>query len=184
MAFGVKMTVKNLFFDRATVVREVGKINAKALSKAGAFVRRRARSSMKRRKAPSAPGSPPSAHSKGSVATFKNILFAYEPQNMGVVIGPVLLNGKKGSAPALHEFGGSFTRTDKQRRALAARARKLFREGRDASGKFLKRGAKLVQARDIKATINYPPRPFMGPALAAEAPNFPTLWASSARAAA
>lgn len=116
--FGVKMTVKNLFFDRAMVVREIGKINAAALSKAGAFVRRRARSSLRRRKKPSAPGSPPSVHSTDNVATLKNILFAYDRQRQSVVIGPVRLNVHSatwgdegrvfttGAVPGIHEHGG------------------------------------------------------------------------------
>jgi hypothetical protein len=156
--FGVKMTVKNLFFDRAMVVREIGKINAAALSKAGAFVRRRARSSMRRRKKASTPGSPPSAHSTDTVATLKNILFAYDRQRQSVVIGPVRLNGSGGSVPALHEFGGTQT------------VRRFRRQnGRNQL---------------IPKLAHYPPRPFMGPALKAEAHNFPNLWASNSRAAA
>ena len=46
MAVGVDVKMKNFFFDRLLVQRELGKDNAKALSKIGAFVRRRARSSM------------------------------------------------------------------------------------------------------------------------------------------
>lgn len=158
MSFGVKMTVKNLFFDRAHVVREVGKANAKALSKAGAFVQRRARSSMRRRKAASPPRTPPSAHSKDKHRTLKNILFAYEPSRQSVVIGPVLLNGEGGSVPALHEFGGS----------------KAIRVTQRHKGQ---------KVRVVKQAT-YPARPFMGPALAAEAPKFPSLWANSARGAA
>ncbi len=157
MTFGVKMTVKNLFFDRAMVVREVGKWNAAALSKAGAFVRRRARSSLRRRKKQSAPGMPPSVHSDDAVATLKNILFAYDRSNMSVVIGPVLLNGSQGSVPALHEFGGV---------------------------KTLRRTFGKKNPRVVIRQARYPARPFMGPALAAEAPNFPSLWSSTAKAVA
>jgi hypothetical protein len=156
MTFGVKMEVKNLFFDRAMVIREVGKKNAAALSKAGAFVRRRARSSMRRRKAAAPPGSPPSAHSKDAVRTLKNILFAYDRQRQSVVIGPVRLNGEGGSVPALHEFGG--TKTLRQR-------------GRG------RRPPSIRLAR-------YPARPFMGPALQAELKNFPSLWATNKSGAA
>lgn len=151
MSFGLKMTVKNLFFDRASVQRAVGPANAKALSKAGAFVRRRARSSMRRRKGPSAPGQPPSAHSRDAVASLKTILFAYDQRAMSVVIGPVLLNGSQGSVPALHEFGG---------------VQSIRRPARG------RRPASVRMAR-------YPKRPYMAPALAAEAPNFPSLWADS-----
>jgi hypothetical protein len=157
MTFGVKMEVKNLFFDRATVIREVGKKNAAALAKAGAFVRRRARSSMRRRKKSSAPGSPPSAHSTDSVRTLKNILFAYDRGRQSVVIGPVRLNGEGGSVPALHEFGGS--------KVVEQRS---FRGNRVVS----------------KRVARYPARPFMGPALQAEAPNFPSLWATNKAGAA
>jgi phage gpG-like protein len=104
------------------------------------------------------PGKPPRARSGDSVRTLRNILFAYEPQNMGVVIGPVLLNGGGGSVPALHEFGGSHP----------VRHRKWIKG---------QRVAVVSQGR-------YPARPFMGPALAAEAPKFPSLWASSGRAVA
>jgi hypothetical protein len=155
MTFGVKMTVKNLFFDRALVVREVGKANAKALSKAGAFIRRRARSSMRRRKKPSPPGQPPSAHSKDAVRTLKNILFAYDRANMSVVVGPVRLNGEGGSVPGLHEFGGT---------------------------KTLRTTAGQRNPRIVLRPARYPARPFMGPALVAEAPNFPMLWANTVRA--
>jgi hypothetical protein len=150
--FGMTAAVKELFFDRKLVQREVGKENAKALSKAGAFVRKRARSSMRRRKASSPPGQPPSAHSKDPVASLKNILFAYDPRNMSVVIGPVLLSGKHGSVPALHEFGGVAT--------------------------VRRRGKQVGQA--TARQVRYPARPFMGPALVAEAPKFPSLWVSSA----
>lgn len=137
---------KAMFFDRKAVERIVGKKTAKALSKAGAFVRTRARSSLRRRKATSAAGTPPSVHSSDSVATLKNILFALNPNNLSVVVGPVKIN-RRSSVPALHEFGGSQRITE--------------RGGRGRS--------RVRQA-------NYAPRPFMAPALAAEAPKFPALW--------
>ena len=152
MSFGVTYKVKSLFFDRELVKREVGKLNAAALSKIGAFVRLRARQSMRRRKSASPPGQPPSAQSRDPVATLKNILFSYDRANVSVVIGPVRLNGRQGSVPALHEFGGTAT------------VRRPARRGRPAL---------VGQAR-------YPARPFMGPALAAEAPQFPSLWVASA----
>lgn len=114
--FGVTYEVKNLFFDRKAVAEHVGPQTARALSKLGSFVRRSARSSMRRRKKPSPAGSPPIAHSSSKVATLKNILFAFDPARNSVVIGPVRLNQKfyfggpvlaAGTVPQLHEFGGS-----------------------------------------------------------------------------
>lgn len=180
MTFGLKMTVKNLFFDRALVAREVGKANAKALSKAGAFVQRRARSSMRRRKKSSAPGTPPSAHAEsGDTRSLKKILFAYDNNNQSVVVGPLRLNGEQGSVPALHEFGGTRPR-DVVR--IGNRWQVMQHGHTRIKGKWTfvgdgKRQVKKIQAR-------YPARPFMGPALAAEAPKFPSLWAGSVGASA
>src|SRR6185436_86354 len=94
---------------------EIGKDTARALSRIGAFVRRRAASSMRRRKSPAAAGSPPSVHSQDKTASLRNILFAYERERQGVVIGPVILNmvtrGARGlsntTVPQLMEFGGT-----------------------------------------------------------------------------
>ena len=113
MRFNMTMHMKDFFFDRQAVIDRIGQANRKALSKVGAFIRRRARSSLRRRKRPSPPGNPPSVHSDDSIATLKNILFAYEPQHDSLVVGPVGLNQRffigpqLGSAtvPQLHEFG-------------------------------------------------------------------------------
>jgi hypothetical protein len=60
--------MKDFFFDRQSVIDRMTKANRRALSKVGAFIRRRARSSLRRRKRRSQPGSPPSVHSRDSVA--------------------------------------------------------------------------------------------------------------------
>jgi len=62
--------------------------HAQVLSKFWAFVRQRARTSIRKRKGTSQPGSPPYSH-VGLLRKF--ILFAYEPARQSVVIGPVLL---------------------------------------------------------------------------------------------
>jgi hypothetical protein len=137
---GVEFKQKRFFFDRALVASMIGKANAKALSRHGAFVQRRARSSMRRRKGASAPGTPPSAHSRDAVRSLKNIWFAYDPHKQSVVIGPLRLNGEGGSVPALHEHGGI----------------KRIRQ-RPGRGK-----------RPTTRVAHYPARPFMGPAGQAE----------------
>ncbi len=78
----------------------------KGLSKFGAYVRQRARTSIRNRKVPSAPDSPPSSHT-GDLRNW--ILFAYDDSTRSVVIGPAKLN-KPGEAPALLEIGGAATR--------------------------------------------------------------------------
>lgn len=101
----ITMKIKDMFFDRAAVIDRVGVARVKVLSKIGAFVRRRARSSMRRRKKASAPGKPPSVHA----GQLKDMLyFGYDPGTESVVVGPVRF--AKGEAPALNEYGGQAQR--------------------------------------------------------------------------
>ena len=98
---------KRTFFDRAGVIAAVSVAERSALSRFGAYVRQRARTSIKPRTGTSAPGAPPFSH-VGLLRQF--ILFAYEPQRGSVVIGAVKLNAKSGDAPRLLEHGGTAQR--------------------------------------------------------------------------
>ncbi len=98
--------MKEGFFDKAKVIRAVNKASRQVLSKFGAFVRTAARSSIRKRKGVSSPGSPPSSHT-GELKRF--IYFAYEPTTQNVVIGPIKLSSKSGEAPASLEHGGTCT---------------------------------------------------------------------------
>lgn len=144
---------KGAFFDRQAIIDAVGAANARNLSKAGSFVRRGARSSLRRRKKPSAPGSPPSVHTNHPVATLKSIWFVLDRSRLSVVIGPVRLNGRsllgsdRGTVPELMELGGSAT----------------------------------LEKRKKRRRVRYSPRPFMGPALQRELPKFEGLWANSVK---
>jgi hypothetical protein len=149
---------KQMFFDRQAVIDAVGKANARNLSRAGSFIRRGARSSLRRRKRASTPGSPPSVHSRDPVASLKNIWFVFDPQSRSVIVGPVKLNGpvrlsgsNRTTVPALQELGGVAVVTDGPRR----------------------------RRRERLAT--YPKRPFMGPAMQRELPKFTGLWANSVK---
>lgn len=162
------MRMKDFFFDRQAVIDRVKKTNRRALSKAGAFIRRRARSSLRRRKKSSAPGKPPSIHSRDRVATLKNILFAYEPQSESLVIGPVKLNIKNllgpqltsETVPQIHEFGASVR----------------FKEA-NVGGKWLSGIRRVRPGTPVRTrSARYPQRPFMGPALEAEKDNIPDAW--------
>jgi hypothetical protein len=98
---------KKFFFDTPRVMKAVDEGTRKALSKFGAFVRTRAKSSIRTSKKISEPGQPPKSHT-GLLKRF--IYFAYEPVNRSVVIGPTLLNQKtsRTALPAL-EYGGMTT---------------------------------------------------------------------------
>lgn len=122
---------RGTFFDTEAVRRSLDATLRKSLSKMGAFVRRRAQTSIRKRKGTSPPGSPPFSHTG---ALRKGILFGYDAGRRSVVVGPVRAGSASG-APAALEYGGT--------------AR-------------LRSGARAKVA----------PRPFMGPALRAELPNF------------
>jgi len=111
-----------MFFNSPRVMAAVDKGTRRVLSRFGAFVRQRAKSSIRKRKKPSAPGSPPSSHS-GLLKKF--IWFSYEPNRRSVVIGPARLGGRnRGDAPSLLEYGGTTTiRRRKRRRKVRIRAR-------------------------------------------------------------
>lgn len=101
-------TVTKFFFDKAAVTSAIDAGKRRALAKAGAFVRRRARSSIRKRKAVSAPGQPPSSHS-GELR--KLLFFAYDPASQSVVVGPAKF--RRGEAPPLLEYGGTVVRRTK-----------------------------------------------------------------------
>jgi hypothetical protein len=96
------------FFDRAAVMNATTRAERQVLSRFGAFVRTRARTSIRSRKTTSRPGSPPSSH-LGLLKQF--IFFSYDPARRGVVIGPTRLNARTGGdAPPLLEYGGNAVR--------------------------------------------------------------------------
>lgn len=175
MSMRLDMGMKDLFFDRRAVTDRMDKANARALSKAGAFIRRRARSSMRRRKKTSAAGGTPSVHSKDKVASLKNILFVYDKSEQSVVVGPVKLNqfnrgtrsGSNIPIPALMEHGGGLTILEKS----VDKGRTWFR----ADQRRNRRPWERYRNRRAK----YLPRPFMGPALEAEEDNIPDAWSGS-----
>lgn len=193
---------KRFFFDRKAVADIVGKQAAKALGRAGSFVQRRARSSLRRRKKISSPGSPPSVHSKDATATLKNIQFQFSPATMSVLVGPMKLNLGGSSnwlpVPGLHEHGGTqriqewrFNEVELAQHwpgwAKMKSTGKFSNEWRrrDLRWKESSRKRRRHKLSDIGVetrvrSASYPARPFMGPALAKESPKFPSLFGRSA----
>jgi hypothetical protein len=108
------------FFDRPAVQIATDRATNRNLSRFGAFVRTRSRSSIRKRKGVSEPGSPPGSH----VGTLKKfIFFSFEPTTKSVVIGPTRTSGA-GTAPELLEHGGNSRFVPpRQRRPVAARYR-------------------------------------------------------------
>ena len=101
----IGMKFKQMFFTSKAVLSATDRATRRVLSKFGAYVRRASKSSIRKRKAISAPGKPPSSHT-GLLKRF--ILFGYDPTKRSVVIGPLrLTRGARGDAPRALEEGGT-----------------------------------------------------------------------------
>lgn len=149
-------TAKRSFFDRPAVVKALDKAERRGHLRLGAFVRTRARSSLRKRKKPSQPGSPPSMH-VGHIRKF--LYFVYDPATKSVVVGPALLGAQSGTTvPEVHEHGGELDQKEYQ---LSGGRWVRYKPGGDKV-----RATRLVDAK-------YPPRPYMKPALDAELPKAP-----------
>lgn len=101
---------KEMFFDRQAVIRAADRGTRRALSRFGAFVRTSARHSIRKRKAVSEPGQPPSSH----VGLLRKLIyFGYDAARRSVVIGPTPLHGTA-EVPPLLEYGGKARRPDRR----------------------------------------------------------------------
>jgi hypothetical protein len=98
--------LKSVMFTIAPVARAVDRTARRVMMRIGSFVRVTAKRSIRDRKKIAPAGSPPSSHSK---VLKNNILFAYEPAGMNVVIGPRALPGKAGDLSHLEAEGGGTT---------------------------------------------------------------------------
>lgn len=179
----VDKSIKDVFFDRARVQMALTRKHHKVLSKAGAFVRQRARTKLRRRKGTSPAGTPPSVHSQDTFATLKNILFGLHRDNESVVIGPRfakrLRRSSRSTVPELMEYGGTSVVIMTKIGAIAGQFTDKGGRLRNKDGTFARDSGGWVPG-DRRWGINkdapikmvnakYAPRPFMGPALREEA---------------
>ena len=169
--------IKQFFFDKAPVLRAVDKARREVLSKAGAFIRRRARTSIRVRKSVSAPGEPPHSH-EGTLRRF--LFFGYDPGADTVVIGPAKTNQVffdkdrrpvKGTVPSVLEYGGQITILE------------VFKYGAWRRADLRSR-RRLAGLPTRYRTVRIKARPYMRPALLAELPQLPALWRNSVRSSA
>ncbi len=110
------LNIREMFFDSSKVQRLIDSKRRKTLSRFGAFVRTRARSSIRKRKKISIPGQPPSSHA----GQLKRLLFfAWDFKTNSVVVGPVPF--RRGVAPRLLEKGGSALIENKSGKRRSAR---------------------------------------------------------------
>ncbi|RPI59140.1 MAG: hypothetical protein EHM48_09340 [Planctomycetaceae bacterium] len=144
------------------------------LSRQGAFVRRAAKSLIRKRKKASEPGSPPSSHT-GLLREF--IYFAYEPFTQSVIIGPVKTNqvffdgdGEPvtGTVPEVLEYGGSI------------RVREVFQYGKWRRADLRSR-RKLAGLPSRLRKVTIAARPYMAPALVSAKEDLAKVWQNSVR---
>jgi len=112
----IGMVAKKMFFDSKAVTTRVDVATQRVFKKFGAYVRTSARSSIRKRKAISKPGSPPSSH----VGTLRRLIyFGYDRASRSVVIGPEQFEGRAEGAEAL-EYGGRIrVKSRKQKTVMA-----------------------------------------------------------------
>lgn len=177
--FNIHASAKDLFFDRARVINAISAENHKRLSKAGAFIRQRARTAiLRRRKRVSKPGEPPSVRSRDSFANLRNILFFLSKDWESVVIGPRVVpsarlkRSNRRTVPELLEKGGT---------SMVTKTRLTGGGSSSNEGVWLygdRKGERWKDAEKLHYMARYQPRPFMGPALDAEikAGSIGNLW--------
>ena len=176
--------MRNAFFDRAKVQAAMDRARLKSLSRGGAFIRTRARSLLRRRKKPSAPGSPPSVHAaSGDMASLKTILFAYDRSIDGVVVGPVKLNqvnetstNVRTTVPGLHERGETASILESRWVPSVGQPYPWRRVDRRRQQRP---GTSWGRTESRRRTARYPKRPFIGPALQMERNKIPDLFRNS-----
>lgn len=174
--FSLSTIVRGAVIDAANIGRAINRTTDANLKLAGGFVMVRARSMLRRRKRPSAPGQPPSVHSRDSVATLRNIRWAVQGAN--AIVGPMranqvaLVNGTSSTVPELLEFGGIASIYEESYDGQRWFRRDLRRSARDG-----------VQYRVRR--VKYQARPLMQLAFnrEIEAGKIINVWENSLRAA-
>lgn len=147
--------------------------NRGPLGRAGAYLMRIARTSIRRRKnrnKHSPIGTPPYSHAPGRLPPFKQIFFLPDNLNMRVFIGMVGYGGMGPPVPGLQEHGGPARR--KVYRIMGRRSlKRIFKNPRQGA----------IIRKKVTEGVLYPKRPFMQPALMKTIPVLPKFWANSLR---
>lgn len=160
----ITFRLTDYFFDRLAIKHQVGKQKAAYLRNAGAYTQKVAQRSMRRvgkRGKPSRPGRPPKWHGSNEFS-LRKILFGFDPSIGGVIVGPVIGNKKiVPTVPEVHEKGGVLPIREKRvGQHWVPRGRRKPRPGQPT--------------RIRKA--QFPPRPYMAPAVEKTARKFPDLY--------
>lgn len=154
--------IRNSFFDPSPINKRASERFGKAMARIGGYVRTTAARSMRRRKTPSAPGSPPSARA----GQIRNLMAFAVLGWRNVIVGPKRFQPKRGAAavtPRLHEEGGQVREPG---------SLYFFRRKRRKSGQ------RPFQAVFVRGVLRYAERPFMQPALQITKSKFAQYFAN------
>lgn len=195
---------KSGFFDRKKVMDALDEAQRVAFLRGAAWVAKVAQRSMRYRKKASAPGSPPSARSGTDGSLLRKMLyFAWDETAREAIAGPVKL-GSRSDTPKLHERGGTkAVRPPRPLKAgdvgpirivLGGAKRRGGRSTKSVPGDKAGRSVVYAPLRTTKqaelATViqrnvysakelRYPPRPYMGPALANSRDKIAEFWSGA-----
>ena len=190
-------------FDKQHLKKKVDQASFRSLGHAGGAIRLTARRSIRRRKKPSSPGSPPNT----PTGHLKRVLrYSVDRDRQEVLIGPE--NEYARTIWNLHEFGGTIRpkpRLLKPHRYRVGEYGPIRRTGpmlRNSKGRFSRRSNRFARIwlhteaqanratrilkqenryriAEAKKRRRYPKRPFMGPALERQRHRLPKFWANS-----
>lgn len=176
-------------FNQSQVQKKVQAANFRSLGHAAGTIRLTAKRSIRKRKKPSSPGSPP--HTQTGMLR-RVIRYEVNRDREEAVIGPV--NEIAGRLWNLHEFGGVSTKRRKLKRHRFRVGQhgpiRVIRPGKFAHTKLLtgaqaNRATRLIEAenerRGASKPRRYPKRPFMRPALEANQSRLPKFWRDSVK---
>ena len=162
----VGIRVKEIRFDAQKVLAAAERGNRRAMFRAGGYVRRVARSSIRKRKRSSSAGKTPHGHT-GELK--RSIQFGVEPG--GVIIGPAAISSSSnkftaGPAPISEtlEYGGEI------------KIKEVYHKGHWVRRTLAKN---VTGLRTRTRKVRVAPRPYMGPALKTSLPTVSQFWANS-----
>ena len=187
----IDVTVRTQF-DKTKLKKKVETATFKSLRHAGGAIGKTARFSIRRRKKPSKPGSPP--HTQTGMLK-RVIRYEVASNKTEVAIGPV--NEIAGRIWNLHEFGGTATKRRKLKphrfkvgehgpiRVKHQGIKTSFARIRLQTSAQASRATRLVEEENERRGDNkprhYPNRPFMKPALETNRSRLPSFWANSVK---
>jgi phage gpG-like protein len=179
-------------FTPGQLKRKVNDATFRSLGQAAGTIRVTAKRSIRKRKKPSNPGSPPSS----PTGMLRRVLrYEVDLEKKEAVIGPV--NEIAGRIWNLHEFGGVVTKRRKLKRhrfkvgehgpirVKHQGIKTSFARIRLQTSAQANRATRLIEEENDRRSDNkprhYPKRPFMKPALEANRSRLPTFWANSVK---